>query len=77
VQYTMEGDEEIGWMPLAECGQPIDEYNAAKDVSFFTARPTTWLAVPEGSFAIFFPDDAHAPLAGRGAVKKAILKVAV
>jgi len=77
VQYTMEGDEEIGWMPLAECGQSIDEYNAAKDVSFFTARPTTWLAVPEGSFAIFFPDDAHAPLAGRGAVKKAILKIAV
>lgn len=77
VQYTMEGDEEIGWMPLARCGQPIDDYNAAKDVSFYAARPTTWLAVPEGSFAIFFPDDAHAPLAGRGAVKKAILKVAV
>lgn len=77
VQYTLEGDEEIGWLPLAECGQPIDEYNAAKDVSFFAARPTTWVAVPEGAFAIFFPDDAHAPLAGRGAVKKAILKIAV
>jgi YhcH/YjgK/YiaL family protein len=77
VQYTLEGDEEIGWMPLAECGRPIDEYNAAKDVSFFAARPITWLAVPEGSFTIFFPDDAHAPLAGRGAVKKAILKIAV
>jgi YhcH/YjgK/YiaL family protein len=77
VQYTVQGDEEIGWMPLAECGQPIDEYNAARDISFFAARPTTWLAVPEGSFAIFFPDDAHAPLAGRGAVKKAILKIAV
>ena len=77
VQYTMEGDEEIGWMPLTGCGQPIDDYDAAKDVSFYAARPTTWLAVPQGSFAIFFPEDAHAPLAGRGAVKKAILKVAV
>jgi len=77
VQYTMEGDEEIGWMPVAGCGQPLDEYDAAKDVSFYAARPTTWLAVPQGSFAIFFPDDAHAPLAGRGAVKKAILKIAV
>lgn len=77
VQYTIEGDEAIGWMPLAECGQPIDDYNAAKDVSFFAARPTTWLSVPQGSFAIFFPDDAHAPLAGRGALKKAILKIAV
>jgi beta-galactosidase beta subunit len=77
VLYTVQVDEEIGCMPLAECGQPIDEYNAARDISFFAARPTTWLAVPEGSFAIFFPDDAHAPLAGRGAVKKAILKIAV
>lgn len=77
VQYTIEGDEAIGWMPLTGCGQPIDDYDAAKDVSFYAARPTTWLAVPQGSFAIFFPHDAHAPLAGRGAVKKAILKIAV
>ncbi len=77
VQYTIDGDEEIGWMPLTGCGQPIDDYHAAKDVSFYAARPTTWLAVPAGSFAIFLPDDAHAPLAGRGAVKKAIVKIAV
>jgi biofilm protein TabA len=77
VQYTIEGDEEIGWMPLSGCGQPIDGYDPAKDVSFYAARPTTWLVVPRGSFAIFFPEDAHAPLAGRGAVKKAILKIEV
>ncbi|HYT67983.1 MAG TPA: YhcH/YjgK/YiaL family protein [Vicinamibacterales bacterium] len=77
VQYTMEGDEEIGWLPLAECGPPAADYNEAKDVAFYTAHPTSWLAVPAGSFVVFFPDDAHAPLAGRGAIKKAILKIAV
>lgn len=77
VQYTMEGDEEIGWLPIAECGPPNGGYDEARDVAFYTARPKTWLWVPAGSFVVFFPDDAHAPLAGRGAVKKAVLKIAV
>ena len=77
IQYTIEGDEEIGWMPLAACGSPSGPFDEGKDVGFFAMRPTTWLAVPAGTFVIFFPDDAHAPLAGRGALKKAIMKVAV
>ena len=77
IQYTIEGSEEIGWMPLSSAGAPTGPFDEAKDVGFFDARPATWLAVPEGTFVVFFPEDAHAPLAGRGAVKKAIMKVAV
>jgi len=77
IQYTIEGHEEIGWMPLASCGAHAGPFDEAKDVGFFDARPTSWLSVPEGTFAVFFPQDAHAPLAGRGALKKAIMKVAV
>jgi YhcH/YjgK/YiaL family protein len=77
VQYTIEGDEEIGWMPLASCGPMAGPFDADKDVGFFDTRPTSWLAVPEGTFVVFFPQDAHAPLAGRGALKKAVMKVAV
>jgi biofilm protein TabA len=77
IQYTIAGDEEIGWMPLTSCGRISGEFNEDKDIGFFDRRPTTWLAVPEGTFVVFFPHDAHAPLAGRGAVKKAIMKVAV
>ena len=77
IQYTIEGDEEIGWMPLASCGAMTQPFNDAKDVGFFETRPTSWLSVPEGTFVVFFPRDAHAPLAGRGPLKKAIMKVAV
>ena len=77
IQYTIAGDEEIGWMPLAACGAPAGDFDEARDVGFFDRRPSTWLAVPEGTFAVFFPHDAHAPLGGRGALKKAIVKVAV
>ena len=77
IQYTIEGNEEIGWMPLATSGPPAGPFDEARDIGFFERRPSTWLAVPEGTFVVFFPHDAHAPLAGRGPVKKAIMKVAV
>jgi biofilm protein TabA len=77
IQYTIEGAEEIGWMPLAACGPPAGAFDDTRDVGFFEGRPTTWLAVPEGTFVIFFPEDAHAPLAGTGPLKKAIVKIAV
>jgi YhcH/YjgK/YiaL family protein len=77
IQYTIAGDERIGWMPLARCAVPDGAFDEKKDIGFFADRPTTWLAVPPGSFAIFFPHDAHAPLAGQGLLQKAIVKIAV
>jgi biofilm protein TabA len=77
IQFTFEGLEEIGWAPLATCRPPAGGFDAEKDIAFFDDRPSTWLGVPPGLFAIFFPEDAHAPLAGRGLLKKAIVKVAV
>jgi biofilm protein TabA len=77
IQVTLGGAEEIGWRPLADCRQPAGPFDAAKDIVFFEDRADTWLSVPPGSFAIFFPSDAHAPLAGRGPLKKAVVKIAV
>jgi YhcH/YjgK/YiaL family protein len=77
IQYTIDGDESIGWMPLARCASPDGAYDETNDVGVYADRPATWIAVPAGSFTIFFPHDAHAPLAGRGRLKKAIVKIAV
>jgi beta-galactosidase beta subunit len=54
-----------------------EPYNADRDIAFYSAQPETWLALPPGTFAVFYPDDAHAPLAGRGPLVKAVAKVAV
>ena len=76
IQYTFEGMEEIGWSPLDACRPPSGGFDEAKDIGFFNDdRPSTWLGVPPGLFAVFFPEDAHAPLAGRGLLKKAIVKI--
>ena len=77
IQLTIAGDEQIGWRPLAACENPDGAFDTSRDVGFYRDRPDTWLAVPPGTFAIFFPDDAHAPLAGSGPLRKAIVKIRV
>lgn len=77
IQLTIGGLEEIGWKPLRDCAQAAGAFDAVKDVGFFRDRPESWLSLPAGHFTIFFPEDAHAPLAGRGTLKKAIVKIAV
>jgi YhcH/YjgK/YiaL family protein len=77
IHYTIDGDERIGWMPIARCQKPDAPFDESRDVVLFADRPTTWVAVPPGSFTIFFPHDAHAPLAGHGLLKKAVVKIAV
>ena len=77
IQLAIEGQEEIGWRPLASCAAPEGPFDDSRDIRFYEDRPETWLALPPDRFAIFFPDDAHAPLGGRGVLKKAIVKVAI
>lgn len=76
IQVTIEGHEEIGWRSLDACRAPAP-FDLEKDIGFFDDRPESWLALMPGEFAIFFPEDAHAPLAARGALKKAVVKVLV
>jgi YhcH/YjgK/YiaL family protein len=77
IQYTIRGEEVIGWRPLFSCAAPEDAFDESRDIAFYRDQPSVWLPVPPGTFAIFFPDDAHAPLAGQGALTKAIVKIAV
>jgi YhcH/YjgK/YiaL family protein len=77
IQLTLAGAEEIGWRPLDACARQAGEFDTARDIVFFDDRPDTWVAVPVQHFAVFFPEDAHAPLGGHGALRKAIVKVAV
>ena len=77
IQLVLEGDEQMGWKPLADCLNPVSEHSEEKDIRFFHDAPASWIAVPPDHFCIFFPEDAHAPLLGNGQIKKVIFKVAV
>ena len=77
IQYTVAGVEVIGWRSLADCSRIAEPFVEERDVGFYAERPETWLVIPAGHFAIFWPDDAHAPLAGTGHVHKVVMKIAV
>jgi len=77
IQYVVAGVDVIGWLPTRACQRPKSPYDATTDLGFFYDRPDTWLSVPEGSFAVFFPDDAHAPLATAGPIHKVVMKLAI
>jgi len=77
IQLTIDGYEEIGWKPIGDCRSTAVAFDVERDITFFNDRPEIWLPVPAGRFAVFFPEDAHAPLAGRGVLNKAIVKIAV
>ncbi|OGS91228.1 MAG: hypothetical protein A2Z95_01855 [Gallionellales bacterium GWA2_60_18] len=77
IQLVLEGVEEMGWKPLADCLNPVSEHNGEKDIRFFHDAPASWVAVPPDHFCIFFPEDAHAPLVAAGNIRKVIFKVAL
>ena len=77
IQYVVAGEERIGWMPTGDCHQLRQPYDMQRDVGFFDDTPSTWLAMPAGTLAIFYPQDAHAPLAGSGPAHKAVIKVLI
>lgn len=77
IQIPVSGTEEMGYTPLMDC-QPTDApYNAEKDVVFYQGLAESYVTVKPGMFAIFFPQDGHAPGVTPDGVKKLIVKVRI
>jgi biofilm protein TabA len=77
IQLVLDGIDEMGWKPLADCHNPIGDYSAEMDIRFFHDEPASWIATPPYAFCIFFPEDAHAPLVGTGNICKVVFKIPV
>jgi len=77
IQLVLEGTDEMGWKPLADCHQPLGDYSEERDIRFFNDAADSWISTPANSYCIFFPDDAHAPLVSTGKIRKCVFKIAV
>ncbi len=77
IQFLVDGQEEIGWRPTHQCAHVTEPYLPERDIMFFGDVPQTWIWLPQGKYLIFFPEDAHAPLAAGGPNTKAVIKIAV
>ncbi len=77
IHFTISGKDLIGWKDIKNCRNKATEYNTKDDYVLFSDKPDLWVNVPKGNFAIFFPEDAHSPMRGKGKIKKIVVKAAV
>ena len=75
IQLPLSGVETMGYTPRAALAET--DYNAADDISFYPGLADNYLDIRPGMFAIFFPEDAHAPGISSEGVRKVIVKVRV
>ena len=71
----LSGTEIMGYTAAKDCVPEDAPYNAEKDITFFTGLAESYIEVKPGMFAIFFPQDGHAPGITPDGVKKVIVKV--
>ncbi len=75
VQILLQGKEKIGWKALEDSKEEVKPYEKEGDCALYSDTPTTWIHLVPGQLAIFFPEDAHAPVIGEGKIRKMIAKV--
>lgn len=75
IQIPLSGEETFGYTPA--CRLPEAGYNAEKDITKFEGvKAESYVTCRPGMFAIFFPQDGHAPcISAEKEIKKAIFKV--
>jgi len=82
IQLCIKGVETIGWKPREKCHNENGGYNPEKDVQLYNEQPDMYFKLTDGQFAIFFPEDVHAPMIGDAEsdsdrIKKLVIKVKI
>ena len=75
IQIPLDGPETFGFTPL--CRLPEAAYDAEKDITKYgDLMAESFVGCQPGMFAVFFPQDGHAPcITMAPEIKKAIFKV--
>lgn len=77
IHVPLSGAERFGWSPAEVLTPDQNGYDDENDIVFFKDQPQIVFDIYPGQFAIFFPDDAHAPIVGEGTLRKLCIKIPV
>lgn len=77
VHILLEGAESIGWKALEDLENEMKPYEKEGDCALYADAPTAWVDILPGQFVIVYPEDPHAPIVGKGKIRKLIAKVKV
>lgn len=75
IQIVIRGTESYGVRDRKRCSYSDGGYDSERDIEFYHDSFSNLVTLSPDDFIIFFPEDAHAPLIGRGEIKKAIFKI--
>lgn len=74
IQIPISTKETMGYIPRVKLKEA--DYNPKKDITFYDEKPESFVDVNVGEFAIFFPQDGHAPcISDEEKIQKVIFKV--
>ncbi|NMC41573.1 MAG: DUF386 domain-containing protein [Bacteroidales bacterium] len=77
IQYVAKGSEIIQITPLAMRDTITQEYDATRDIEFFTVKEHASYNADPGRFFVFFPGDAHKPGLRTGPEPQPVRKIVV
>lgn len=75
IHILLEGRERLGWRDTKTLFSCVQNYDYKSDSALYQDLPTSYVDLLPGQFAIVYPEDAHAPLIGRGKIRKLVAKV--
>lgn len=78
VHFPLSREEIMGWSSLSVLTtKSVQPFNEEDDFAVYAERAQSYLTIHPGEFAIVWPEDAHAPIIGQGALRKLIAKVCI
>lgn len=75
IHIPISGQEVIGWKAVGTLTSPLQSYDENKDVALYCTTPSIFVTLSPGNFCIMTPTDGHAPIIGKGILKKLCVKV--
>ncbi|EDM27599.1 hypothetical protein LNTAR_20373 [Lentisphaera araneosa HTCC2155] len=77
IQICLQGRDNIRWKANSECQTVLQDYCEEKDIIFYMDKSVQSIQIYDDKAAIFFPEDAHAPLIADEELTKLVIKVLV
>lgn len=77
VHILLEGRECIGWKAMEDVVDETKSYTFEDDCALYGDTPTCFIDLLPGQCCIVYPEDLHAPVIGKGKIRKLIAKVLI
>ena len=71
VHFPLTGEETMGWSPMSVLTtESVNPFNEEDDYAIYAEQAQSYHTIHPGEFAIVWPEDAHAPIIGKGTLRK-------